>query len=109
MHRPWRPAVVLLAVSILLGPQSSAALEFDMLFQTKCVMEEINRGVLVVGDFAAFEKEHPDKPVEMDVKARDTASGGCAQCLRHFESTYTSYAVRQRDTVACAALRVRGA
>ena len=73
MHRPRRPAVVFLAVSILLGTQSSAALEFDMLFQTKCVMEEINRGVLVVGDFAAFEKEHPDRPVEMDIKARFAA------------------------------------
>ncbi len=46
----------------------SAALEFDMLFQTKCVMEEINRGVLVVGDYAAFEKDNADRPVEMDVK-----------------------------------------
>ncbi len=81
MHRPWPPASVLLAVSILLGTHPSAALEFDMLFQTKCVMEEINRGVLVVGDFAAFEKEHPDKPVEMDVKARHSLRQGDAHSI----------------------------
>jgi len=51
--------------------QLTAALEFDMLFQTKCVMEEINKGVLVVGDFAAFSKDNSADMVDMDVKVED--------------------------------------
>lgn len=50
--------------------QLAAALEFDMLFQTKCVMEEINKGVLVVGDFAAFNKDNSATMVDIDVKVR---------------------------------------
>jgi hypothetical protein len=69
MHQHRRPAVALILLAFLSGTHRlSAALEFDMLFQTKCVMEEINRGVLVVGDYAAFEKDNADRPVEMDVK-----------------------------------------
>ena len=36
--------------------------------QTKCVMEEINRNVLVVGDFAAFHKDNSANLVPMTVK-----------------------------------------
>ena len=53
---------------LMLALQQCRALEFDMLFQTKCVMEEINRNVLVVGDFAAFHKDDSSKVVPMDVK-----------------------------------------
>ena len=49
---------------------AAAALEFDMLFQTKCVMEDISSGILVVGDYAAFTKDHPDSAVSIDVKVR---------------------------------------
>ena len=83
MHRPWRPAVALILVVFLSGTHRlSAALEFDMLFQTKCVMEEINRGVLVVGDYAAFEKENADRPVEMDVKVRRLGDTAQAESFR---------------------------
>lgn len=44
-----------------------------MLFQTKCVMEEINRNVLVVGDFAAFHKDNSANLVPMTVKVEDPA------------------------------------
>ena len=57
----------LLLLTALLA-QHSAGLEFDMLFQTKCVMEEINRNTLVVGDFAAFHKDNSANLVSMDVK-----------------------------------------
>ena len=50
------------------GIHLAVALEFDMLFQTKCVMEEINKGVLVVGDFAAFNKDNTANMVSIDIK-----------------------------------------
>lgn len=40
--------------------------------QTKCVMEEINRNVLVVGDFAAFHKDNSANLVPMTVKVCKT-------------------------------------
>jgi hypothetical protein len=39
--------------------------------QTKCVMEEINRNVLVVGDFAAFHKDNSANLVPMTVKVHE--------------------------------------
>ncbi len=44
------------------------ALEFDMLFQTKCVMEEINRNTLVVGEFSSFHKNNAAQLIFMDIK-----------------------------------------
>eukprot|EP01023_Acetabularia_acetabulum_P020266 TRINITY_DN2048_c0_g1_i1.p3 TRINITY_DN2048_c0_g1~~TRINITY_DN2048_c0_g1_i1.p3 ORF type:complete len:236 (-),score=46.28 TRINITY_DN2048_c0_g1_i1:180-887(-) len=44
------------------------ALEFDMMFQTKCIMEEINENVLVVGDYKAFDKNNYNLPVNIDAK-----------------------------------------
>lgn len=61
-----RLGCILLVVTLL--AQHGAGLEFDMLFQTKCVMEEINRNVLVVGDFAAFHKDNSANLVPMSVK-----------------------------------------
>eukprot|EP01024_Parvocaulis_polyphysoides_P058945 TRINITY_DN6365_c0_g2_i2.p1 TRINITY_DN6365_c0_g2~~TRINITY_DN6365_c0_g2_i2.p1 ORF type:complete len:211 (-),score=24.09 TRINITY_DN6365_c0_g2_i2:327-959(-) len=49
-------------------------LEFDMMFQTKCIMEEISENVLVVGDYKAFEKGNYNNPVNIDVKV-DTPKG----------------------------------
>lgn len=53
------------------GIHLAVALEFDMLFQTKCVMEEINKGVLVVGDFAAFNKDNTANMVSIDIKVEE--------------------------------------
>lgn len=36
--------------------------------QTKCVYEEINANVIVVGDFRAFNKDHADVPEYVDVR-----------------------------------------
>jgi len=39
-----------------------------MLFQTKCVMEEITKNVLVVGEFASYHKDNSAQMVAVDVK-----------------------------------------
>lgn len=39
-------------------------------FQTKCIMEDVNEHEEVVGHYAAFERDHPDHPVVLDVRVR---------------------------------------
>uniref|UniRef100_A0A7S1SV81 GOLD domain-containing protein n=1 Tax=Tetraselmis chuii TaxID=63592 RepID=A0A7S1SV81_9CHLO len=57
---------------LLLHIAATAAMEFDMTYQTKCVMEEIGVGVLVLGEYSAFLKDEPEHPpVEVDVKVED--------------------------------------
>lgn len=46
------------------------ALEFEMQTQQKCIYEEINSNVIVVLDFKAFNKDHPDHPETVDVRVR---------------------------------------
>eukprot|EP01025_Chloroclados_australasicus_P047805 TRINITY_DN5393_c2_g1_i3.p2 TRINITY_DN5393_c2_g1~~TRINITY_DN5393_c2_g1_i3.p2 ORF type:complete len:211 (+),score=26.98 TRINITY_DN5393_c2_g1_i3:89-721(+) len=46
----------------------AVSLEFDMMFQTKCIMEEINEGVLVVGDYKAYDRNNYNSPVAIDLK-----------------------------------------
>jgi hypothetical protein len=64
--RGWWLGALLLLIELASGP--ACGLELDMLFQTKCVMEEINTNVLVVGDYAAYSKDDPNVPVVVDVK-----------------------------------------
>mmetsp|Transcript_11178 Transcript_11178/g.28666 ORF Transcript_11178/g.28666 Transcript_11178/m.28666 type:complete len:208 (-) Transcript_11178:60-683(-) len=59
----------LLALAMLASV--AAGMEFDMVYQTKCVMEEISPGVLVLGEYTAFLKEDPDNLQEVDVKVED--------------------------------------
>lgn len=61
------------AVLLLLGcvvPRASA-LEYEMQQQMKCVYEEINSNVIVVGEYKAFNKDHPDQPELVDVRVED--------------------------------------
>lgn len=62
-------AMLLVAMAALLG--SARAYEFDMVFQTKCVMEDVNEHEEVTGNFAAFTKDHADQPVIIDVRFED--------------------------------------
>lgn len=66
----------LLALAMLASV--AAGMEFDMVYQTKCVMEEISPGVLVLGEYTAFLKEDPDNLQEVDVKVapRQRQQGG---------------------------------
>ena len=58
----------LMAVWIVLNGPLAEALEFDMIFQTKCIMEEISSNVLVVAEYQAFLKTEPGKNVVVAVQ-----------------------------------------
>lgn len=46
-------------------------MEFDMMYQSKCLTEEISKGVLVSGEYEAHEKEDRTRPVHVNVKVRE--------------------------------------
>lgn len=48
--------------------QLAAALDFEMQAQTKCLFEEINANVIVVGDYKSVNKDSPTVPIYIDVK-----------------------------------------
>lgn len=55
----------------------SLALEFDLQYQTKCVMEEIADGVMALVEFSAFHKEDASRVQPLTVKVgRLMFSGG---------------------------------
>jgi hypothetical protein len=64
---PPRLGVVLLLVICAVG-QLAAALDFEMQAQTKCLFEEINANVIVVGDYKSVNKDSPTVPIYIDVK-----------------------------------------
>lgn len=39
--------------------------------QMKCIYEEINSNVIVVGDFNAFDRNDPNLPIQVDVRVED--------------------------------------
>jgi hypothetical protein len=56
---------------LLLGLLHGAwAMEFEMQTTTKCVFEEINNNVLVVGDYKAYHKEQLSLAMPVSVKVR---------------------------------------
>lgn len=61
-----------LAYASTLGHLANA-LEFEMQTQMKCIYEEINSNVIVVGDYKAFNKDHPDAPQIVDVRVRSAS------------------------------------
>jgi hypothetical protein len=69
-----RATLRLLSGLLLLG--LGAALEFEMQTQSKCIYEEINANVIVVGDFRAFNKDNAEIPVFVDVRVRAARSPG---------------------------------
>ena len=70
MEQQRRWALSLLSGMLLIG--LSTALEFEMQTQSKCIYEEINANVIVVGDYRAFNKDNAEIPVYVDVRV----SGG---------------------------------
>ena len=44
----------------------------QQVFQTKCIMEDVNEQEEVTGSFQAFMREHPDQAVQIDARV-----GGC--------------------------------
>lgn len=73
--RPWRSIGLLpcaLAVVYALAALRLAhGLEFEMQTQMKCVYEEINANVIVVGEYQAYHKDHSDMQQYVDVKVED--------------------------------------
>lgn len=65
--------LVLLWVLVIGLVNLSSALEFEMQTQTKCIYEEINSNVIVVGDYRAFNKDNSDIPAYVDVRVEDPA------------------------------------
>jgi len=55
---------VLLGISLC----SVQALEFDMLYMTKCISEEIPSSTQVTMEFAAFNKNSRDEPISITVQ-----------------------------------------
>lgn len=68
MARRLTLAALLLALFAL-----ARGMEFEMQSATKCIFEEVNANVIVVGDYAAFNKDRSDQPVYLDVRVEDPA------------------------------------
>lgn len=66
MEQQRRLAAGLLSAFLIVG--LGAALEFEMQTQSKCIYEEINANVIVVGDYRAFNKDNSEIPVYVDVR-----------------------------------------
>ena len=80
---------------------SAAALEFDMLFQTKCVMEEISKNVLAVIDYEGFKREAPEQKVPLSVKVEDPY-GDVVYVKDNTEGEHYSFTTkRQGDYKVC--------
>jgi hypothetical protein len=92
---------------MLFATSSASGLEFDMMFQTKCIMEEITSNVLVVGEYSGHSKISPGVLVPMVVKV--TSSGlesaiihNARRCCRQADQTGVTHEsllmyVRQRQ------------
>ncbi|KAL4420637.1 hypothetical protein ABPG75_010293 [Micractinium tetrahymenae] len=85
-------AAALLLMLAMLLPGPARAYEFDMVFQTKCILEDVNEHEEVVGHYAAYERDHPDHPVVLDVWFEDPNGAlvferhGAADADFHFTS-----------------------
>lgn len=57
------------------------ALEFEMQLQHKCIYEEINANVMVVGEYKIFHKDHPDFAQMADIRVEDPHSAVMHEAL----------------------------
>lgn len=70
-------AAVLVAL-LLAAAGLASALDFEMQAQQKCIFEELNANVIVVGDYKAVNKDSPTLPIYVDVKVRQR--GAAQRC-----------------------------
>lgn len=49
-------------------------MEFEMQSQTKCIFEELNTNVIVVGDYKAVNRDNPTVPIYVDLRV-------CTSCV----------------------------
>lgn len=55
----------------LIAASLVSALDFEMQQQTKCIFEELNANVIVVGDYKAANKDNPSLPIYVNVKVSE--------------------------------------
>lgn len=65
-----------IALTVLAAAGLASALDFEMQQQTKCIFEELNANVIVVGDYKAANKDNPSLPIYVNVKVCDTGDPG---------------------------------
>lgn len=65
---------LLVASLLCLAGWAAVALDFEMQAQTKCIFEELNANVIVVGDYKAVHKDNPTAPVYIDLRVRPKAA-----------------------------------
>lgn len=68
-----------------LPPRKVHVLAASQVFQTKCIMEDVDEGVEVTGDFRAFQRDHPDQEVAIDARVGAARSAGGMPPGRHAE------------------------
>ncbi|PRW21135.1 Transmembrane Tmp21 [Chlorella sorokiniana] len=71
MQRRILPAAAALLLALAALLPAARGYEFDMVFQTKCIMEDVNEKEEVMGSFRAFNRDSPDQPVTVDARFED--------------------------------------
>lgn len=86
--RPW----LFLAAALMCLMRAATAMEFDMQVQTKCIYEELNSNVIVVGDWKAYNKNNPTLPIYVSVKVADATGAPVhtAQSQSHGQFAFTT-------------------
>ena len=65
---PWTWMPQLLVLMLCVMPLKTCGIEFDMVFQTKCVFEEVAFEESVAGEFDVFQSSKPDEKVPVTVR-----------------------------------------
>ena len=55
-------------------------MEFEMQAQTKCIFEELNANVIVVGDYKALNRDNPSVPIYVDIRVSPVHAAWCLGC-----------------------------
>lgn len=75
-----------LCVLLIAFGRHTVQYEFEMSYQTKCLMEELSKNVLVVLDYKAFHKDMPEELVTVSVTV---GWCGLCECSRFAQATPT--------------------
>jgi hypothetical protein len=69
---------------VCLAAWGVTAFEFEMQAQTKCIFEELNANVIVVGDYKAVNRDNPTVPIYIDLRV----SSACWRCAGRWDSCH---------------------
>mmetsp|Transcript_17554 Transcript_17554/g.48993 ORF Transcript_17554/g.48993 Transcript_17554/m.48993 type:complete len:216 (+) Transcript_17554:140-787(+) len=96
------PALLLLAAAACAWvPAAVRGMEFDMAYQTKCVMEDINKDVLVFGEYSVFRKDGETEDSEVDVKVEDPNGVVLYEEFKKTEGTFAFTTKKAGDYKTC--------